>query len=77
MTNLFALTANEIVFTLELISLKYGTGYSDQKKVGAFQAKLSLMLEMTHNAGNIGEDMPNPREPITKPEEQLGTTDGV
>lgn len=41
------LTAEEILFVLELLQEKYGFGYSEDPKVGRLQAKLSIMLEAT------------------------------
>lgn len=40
------LTVEEIQRLLELISEKYGFGYSNEPGVGALQAKLSIMQEM-------------------------------
>ena len=43
------LTSKEIMFILNLMKDKYGFGYSDAEegeiKVGALQAKLSIMME--------------------------------
>ncbi len=43
------LSKSEIALILEVISEKYGMGYSDNPEVGALQAKLSIMLEMAMN----------------------------
>ena len=39
------LTIEEILFLLDLISEKHGSGYSGEPEVGKLQAKLSIMLE--------------------------------
>ena len=50
------LTSEEIMFILNLIEQKYGFGYSDAEergvKVGALQAKLSIMMEVIQKARN-------------------------
>ena len=47
------LTSKEIMFILNLMQGKYGFGYSDAEegeiKVGALQAKLSIMMEAAGN----------------------------
>ena len=49
------LTSKEIMFILKMIESTYGFGYSnaevDGVKVGAFQAKLSILLEVAHREG--------------------------
>ena len=49
------LTSNEIYFILNLMQEKYGFGYSDavegEIRVGALQAKLSVLLELALKEG--------------------------
>ena len=40
------LTRDEIDLILDALAEKYGPGYSREQKVGALQAKLSMMKEL-------------------------------
>lgn len=40
------MTREDILLVLEIIEEKHGPGYSDDPKIGALQAKLSIMLQM-------------------------------
>lgn len=56
------LTVEELQFIMQLISDRFGRGYSDVPGVGRLQAKLSILAEVASNTGRHSDPIPLPEK---------------